>query len=254
MLIDSHAHLLDRRYDDDRHQVIMGLPAQGLDYVIECASDMDTAIRAAALANQYHEVFAAVGIHPHDAKDWDEFYEKELRTLAAQKKVVAIGEIGLDYHYDHSPRDVQQAVFRKQIEIALDLNMPVVVHSREATEDVLRILGEYPALTGVIHSFSGSVETMRKLLEMGFYIGFGGMITFKNAKKPVRSATEVPLERLLVETDSPYLAPVPHRGERNTPAHTMLVAQKIADLKGIELQTVLDVTTQNAKLLFSLPV
>ncbi len=252
MLIDTHAHLLDERYDGERDALIEELPMKGVGIVIECASDMDTAIRAAALSNEYRGVYAAVGIHPHDAKAWDTFYEAELRSLAKQPKVVAIGEIGLDYHYDFSPRETQQQVFRQQMQLARELKLPVVVHSREATADTLAILAEFGDVMGVMHSFSGSVETMQKLVELGYYIAYGGMLTFKNAKKPVQSAIETPLERLLVETDSPYMTPVPHRGERNTPEHVRLVVEKLAELKKMRFEEIEEMTTNNAIRLFAL--
>lgn len=252
MLIDSHAHLLDERFDEDRFALIESLYLKGIGAVIECASDMDTAIRAASLAEEYSLVFAAVGVHPHDAAQWESVNSTELKTLAKRKKVVAIGEIGLDYHYDFSPREAQKRVFETQLALAEELSLPVVVHSREATADVLAILAEHRGISGVVHSFSGSRETMERLVEMGFYIGYGGMITFKNAKKPVDAAIHTPIERIVVETDSPYMTPVPHRGERNSPERVRLVAEKLAELKNMDFDEIERITTENARTLFSL--
>jgi TatD DNase family protein len=254
MLIDTHAHLLDDKFDEDRFALIGALPARGVAAYIECASDMDTAVRAAALSDEYHGVYAAVGIHPHDARAWEGAYAAELRSLAKRRKVVAIGEIGLDYHYDFSPREAQRDVFRRQLELAGGLGMPVIVHSREATEDTLGILREFSGVTGVMHSFSGSAETMRLLVDMGFYISFGGMVTFKNAKKPVESARRTPIERLLIETDSPYMAPVPHRGERNSPEYVRLVAEKVAELRGVDCGEIEAATARNAIDFFKLEI
>ncbi len=252
MLIDSHAHLLDERYDEDRFALIESLPMKGIGAVIECASDMDTAIRAVALAEEHAAVYAAVGVHPHDAKQWETAFSAELKTLAKRRKVVAIGEIGLDYHYDFSPREAQRRVFETQLAIAEELALPAIVHSREATADMLAVLAEHRGIRGVVHSFSGSRETMERLVELGLYIGYGGMITFKNAKKPVDAATHTPMERILVETDSPYMTPVPHRGERNSPEHVKLVAQKLAELKNMDFAEIERITTENARTLFSL--
>ncbi len=254
MLIDTHAHLLDDKYGSDRFRLIEELPMRGIAAVIECASDMDTAIRAAALSEEYHIIYAAVGVHPHDAKTWGSQYASELKALSERRKVVAIGEIGLDYHYGFSPRDVQKTVFIKQLDLAKSLGLPVVIHSREATEDMLAILKEHRGVRGVMHSYSGSVETMEILLELGLFISFGGMVTFKNAKKPMASATAVPMDRFFTETDSPYMTPVPHRGERNSPEHVRLVAQKIAELKSIPYEEVETASVRNAVGFFGLDI
>lgn len=250
MLFDTHVHLLDERYDADRDGVIRSLPESGVHFVTECADTMDTSHKAVALAEAYDMIYAAVGVHPHGADEWDETCADTLKTLTKQGKVVAIGEIGLDYHYDFSPRDVQKAVFARQMALAGELGLPVVVHSREATRDTLAILRDFPNVTGVMHCFAGSLETLEMVLALGYYISLGGAVTFKNAKKPAASAFHVPLERLMLETDSPYMTPVPYRGERNTPAYVRLVAEKVAEIRGMELPELERITTENASRFF----
>ncbi|MDL2236819.1 TatD family hydrolase [Christensenellaceae bacterium OttesenSCG-928-K19] len=250
MYYDTHAHLLDEQFDEDRHSLILSLPGQGIGWYNECGSDMDTSIRAVALAKEHAMVYAAVGVHPHSAKEWDAHSAGELKSLAKNSKVVAIGEIGLDYHYDFSQRNTQKDVFAHQMELAWGLGLPVIIHSREATEDTLAVLRRFPHVTGVLHSFSGSVETMREALSMGYYISLSGVVTFKNAKKTVEVAAEVPIERLLIETDSPYMAPAPHRGKRNDPSLVKCVAQKIAEIRGMDTAEIERITTANAKRFF----
>lgn len=252
MLFDTHAHLLDEQFDEDRDNIIEELPALGIRGYIECATDQDTSIRAAGLAKEYYAAFASVGVHPHSASEWDRAAEAVITGLLKEKDVVAVGEIGLDYHYDFSPRDVQKRVFREQMEIARRHNMPVVIHSREATEDTLAILREFPDVTGVMHCFSGSVDTLHQILDMGYYAAFGGATTFRNAKKPLDALRETPADRLLLETDSPYMTPVPYRGKRNTPFNVRLVAKKAAEIRGVSEEEIADVTTKNAAKVFRL--
>ena len=224
MLFDTHVHLLDERFDDDRERIIGELGQKGVGQVVESSSDLADSIRAAALAKEHHIVHAAVGLHPHSASEWDDGTETALHALLKEPKAVAVGEIGLDYHYDFSPREVQREVFEKQIRLALDMDMPIVVHSREATADTMEILRKYPGVRGELHCFSGSAETAKELVKMGYYIAFGGALTFKNARKTLEAAAAVPLDRLLIETDCPYMTPVPFRGKRNEPAYVKLVA------------------------------
>jgi TatD DNase family protein len=193
-----------------------------------------------------------VGVHPHDAKTWDAYSGPQLKALAKEDKVVAVGEIGLDYHYDFSPRSVQADVFEKQMQLARELSLPVAIHSREATADTLAVLRQFPDVSGILHSFSGSVETMEILVDMGYYISFNGSVTFKNAKKPVEVAKHVPLERMLIETDCPYMTPVPYRGKRNDPGYVGLVAQKIAEVREMEVGEVEAATTANARKIYSI--
>jgi len=251
-LFDTHAHLIDERFDADREALISALPLQGVKYMVECAASEEDSVRAVALAQEHHMVYAAVGVHPHEASEWTERTAEVLRSLAKQPKVVAIGEAGLDYHYDNSPRDIQKVVFEKQVQLALEVDMPFIVHTREATQDTLEILKKYPALRALLHCFSGSVETMEILLKMGHYIALGGSVTFKNAQKTVEVAKRVPLDRLVIETDSPYLAPVPHRGERNNPGYVRHVAEKIAEVRGMDVEEVARITTENAKKFFGI--
>lgn len=246
MLFDTHAHLLDARFDRDRDVLIQELPEKGIGWFTEIAFDMDSSINAAALAAKHYNIYAAVGVHPHEAKTWDDSFARELQSLAGHSKVVAIGEIGLDHHYDFSPRDVQRLVFEAQMQLAQELDMPVVVHSREATQETLEVLRGFPRVKGIWHSFTGSVETLEQALAMGYYAAFNGTVTFKNAHRPVTAAEHVPLERMLLETDCPYMTPVPHRGERNSPEYVGLVAQKIAALRHMELEEIEALTTRNA--------
>ena len=234
MLFDTHAHLLDERFDEDREELIGRLPLEGVEYVVEASSDLADSIRAAALAKEHRMIYSAVGVHPHSAGEWDQKIAVALRSLAKEEKVVAIGEIGLDYHYDFSPRETQKKAFEQQVELALEVNLPIVVHSREATADTLEILRKFPQVRGELHCFSGSAETARELVKMGFYIAFGGALTFKNARKTLEAAQAVPMERLLIETDCPYMTPVPFRGKRNEPAYVRYVAQRLAEVKNVD--------------------
>ncbi len=252
MFFDTHAHFLDERFDEDRDRLIKELPQKGIGAVVECSADLENAIRAAALAGEYHMLYAAVGVHPHSASEWDDNTGKTLRALLNQPKVVAVGEIGLDYHYDFSPRDVQKRVFRAQMALAEEAGYPVVIHSREATEDVMEILRAFPGVKGILHCYSGSVETMEVLVQMGYWIAFGGSLTFHNAKKTVEVAKCVPQERMLIETDSPYMTPVPFRGKRNTPEYVKIVAQKLAEVRGMQIEEVERITTRNAARAFAI--
>lgn len=251
-LFDTHAHLVDERFDGDREALIGALPLQGVQYMVECAASEEDSVRAVALAHAHHMIYAAVGVHPHEAKAWGDRTAAVLKSLARQPKVVAIGEAGLDYHYDNSPRGIQREVFEKQVQLALELDMPFIVHTREATQDTLEILQKYPALRALLHCYSGSVETAKVLLKMGHYIALGGAVTFKNAHKTLDVARMVPLDRLVIETDSPYLAPVPHRGERNNPGYVRFVAEKIAELRGMDVEELARATTENAKNFFNI--
>lgn len=252
MFFDTHAHLLSPDFDADRSRIIEELQMHNIAGYVECGTNQQDSMQAAALARNYAEVFAAVGVHPHDAKDWDRITEKIIADLLHEKGVVALGEIGLDYHYDFSPRETQKKVFRAQMKLAGEKKVPVIIHTREAWQDTLEILAEFPEVTGIMHCYSGSAETVRMLLERGWYIAFGGAITFKNAKKPLEALKEVPLDRLLIETDSPYMTPVPYRGQRNTPVNVRLVAEKAAEVRGEDLTVIEKATTQNAGRVFGI--
>ncbi|KMY46171.1 hydrolase TatD [Bacillus sp. FJAT-27916] len=254
MLFDTHVHLNDDQFDEDLEEVIERARENGVERVVVVGFDEKTIKRAIELIDTYDFMYAAIGWHPVDAIDLTDSYLEWIEELTAHPKVVAIGEIGLDYHWDKSPKDVQQVVFRRQIQLAKKLNLPIIIHNREATEDVVTILEEEGAaeVGGIMHCFSGSPETAKRCLDMNFYISLGGPVTFKNAIKPKEVAKAVPLDRLLIETDCPYLAPHPYRGKRNEPSYVRLVAEQIADLKEVSFEEVAKATTENANRLFKI--
>ena len=254
MLVDSHAHVDDERFDADRDAVLERAAAAGIELIINIGADMASSARSIALAEKYSQIYAAVGMHPHDAKDMQEQDYNQLLRWAAHPKVVAIGEIGLDYHYDLSPRPVQKEVFLRQLDIARQTGKPFIIHEREAHADTFEIVRTAAkGLEGVFHCFSGSVETAREYLKLGFYISVAGPVTFPKSAKTKEVAKDVPLDRLLVETDSPYLTPQAFRGRRNEPAHVRLVAEEIAALRNLPLAELALATTQNARRLFRIP-
>lgn len=250
-IFDSHAHYDDEQFDADRDEVISSLKDSGVTCVINISCNMKTSENIINLVDRYDFFYGAVGIHPHDAKDFKEADLSRLSELSKHTKVVAIGEIGLDYHYDFSPRDVQKSVFRKQMELAEKLNLPVVIHMREATEDTLSILQDFKG-NGVVHCYSGSAETAKILLSMGYHIGFTGAVTFKNAKKAIEAVSVIPTDRLLLETDCPYMAPVPHRGERCDSRLIYKTAEKLAEIKGMDTQELINIMTANTCRLFNI--
>lgn len=254
MLFDTHVHLNDDQFDEDLEEVIERARENGVERVVVVGFDEKTIKRAIELIDTYDFMYAAIGWHPVDAIDLTDSYLEWIEELTAHPKVVAIGEIGLDYHWDKSPKDVQQVVFRRQIQLAKKLNLPIIIHNREATEDVVTMLEEEGAaeVGGIMHCFSGSPETAKRCLDMNFYISLGGPVTFKNAIKPKEVAKAVPLDRLLIETDCPYLAPHPYRGKRNEPSYVRLVAEQIADLKEVSFEEVAKATTENANRLFKI--
>ena len=252
MLFDTHAHYDDEKFDADRRELLANMRAAGVGLIVDPASDIASAKKAQAIAREYDFVLFAAGVHPHEAAGAAEAYLEELRALAADPKCVAVGEIGLDYHYDFSPRDVQRRVYGEQLRLARELDKPVIVHEREAVADNLDILKAHPGVRGVIHCYSGSWETAKILLDMGFYLGFTGVVTFKNARRVLEVVEKMPLERMVIETDSPYMAPVPHRGERNSSLFVHLVAEKIAEIRGMSVGDVARVTWENGKRLFDL--
>ena len=256
-LIDSHAHLNDERYDEDREDCIARAREAGVLQIINIGSGygFDSNRASLELARTYDKIFTTVGLHPHEAAQWTPEIEAELERLAVDPNVVAVGEIGLDYYYKNSPVETQQETFRKMIRLALRLDKPVVIHNRDAHDDTERILREEGKgkLRGVIHSFTGLPEDAERFLALGFYISIPGIVTFKNAANVQDSAKMIPLDRLLVETDSPYLTPVPFRGKRNEPAYVRHVAEAVATLKDISLADLAAAATRNTRLLFSLP-
>jgi TatD DNase family protein len=252
MLIDSHAHLDDERFDKDRDSIIKSLKESGIELVINPGADVSSSIKAVALSEKYDNIYAAVGVHPHDVKDMDENTIELLRSFSKREKVVAIGEIGLDYYYDNSPRDIQRKMFKEQLELAKEVGLPVIIHSRDAAGDTFDILKEAQdgTLRGVLHCYSGSVEMAMDYVDMGFYISLGGPVTFKKSRVPKEVAKAVPIERLLIETDSPYLTPEPYRGKRNEPIYVRYVAGVIAELRGMTFEELASKTAENAKRLF----
>ncbi|MGK7379913.1 TatD family hydrolase [Planococcus sp. 1R117A] len=254
MFIDTHVHLNADQYDEDLNEVIDRALENNVTKMVVIGFDRKTIERAIELAEKHDFIYAVVGWHPVDAIDCTEEDLKWIEELAAHEKVVGIGETGLDYYWDKSPKEVQQEVFRKQIRLAKKVKLPIIIHNRDATSDVLRILKEEEAheVGGVMHCFGGSVETARESIAMNFMISLGGPVTFKNAKKPKEVAAEIPLDHLMIETDAPYLAPHPYRGKRNEPAYVPLVAAEIARLKGISVEEVARITTRNAEQFFNL--
>lgn len=254
MFIDSHAHLDDSRFDGDRDILIKSLKDNDIELVINIGADLQSSIDSLKLADKYDNIYATIGVHPHSAKEVTEETLEEFRKLAKHPKVVAIGEIGLDFYYDNSPRDIQRKWFREQLKLAKELNLPVVIHSREATKETYDIIKEEQdgTLRGVLHCFSASKEVAMEYIKLGFYISLAGPVTFKNARVAKEVAKAVPLDKLLIETDCPYLAPEPNRGRRNEPKYVRHVAEKIAELRGIPVEEVAEQTRKNTKELFGI--
>lgn len=255
MLIDTHVHLnADQYWDNDLQEVIDRALAAKVERMVVIGFDEVTIKRAMQLIEEYDFIYAVIGWHPVDAIDCTDEYLQWIEELAAHPKVVGIGETGLDYYWDKSPKDVQQYWFRKQIQLAKKLQLPIILHNRDATGDVVRILKEEDAkeVGGIMHCYGGSVETARDCINMNFMISLGGPVTFKNARQPKEVATEIPLEHLLIETDAPYLTPHPYRGKRNEPAYVALVAEEIARLKNISVEEVAAATTANALKFFKI--
>lgn len=254
MLFDTHTHLNAEQYKEDMKEVIQRAKQEGISYMAVVGFDRPTISKAIEIAEKYSFIYAIVGWHPVDAIDMTEEDLLWIEQLASHPKVVALGEMGLDYYWDKSPKDIQKDVFRRQIRLAKKVKLPIVIHNRDATEDIVTILKEENAseVGGIMHCFSGSPEIAKECIKMNFYISLGGPVTFKNAKKPKEVAKEVPLDKLLIETDCPYLTPHPYRGKRNEPAYVKLVAEEIAMIKGISLEELAKTTTENAKKLFGI--
>ena len=244
-IFDAHAHYDDKWFDEDRAEVLNSLPEKGISGVVNNSVDLETAAKSIELAEKYSFMYAAVGFHPENLENVPLDYLDRLAKLCEHKKVVAIGETGLDYHWD-TPKDLQKKVFEEQVKLSLDINMPLVVHDREAHGDVFDILRKYRP-NALVHCFSGSVELMREAVKLGCYISLGGVVTFKNARHSVEVASEIPLDRLLLETDAPYMAPVPYRGKRCDSSLIPYSAVKIAELRDLPVQKLLDITCENAK-------
>lgn len=252
MYFDSHAHLDDNRFNADRAEIFAQLPACGVDLVMNVGCDLASSVRSVALARQYSFIYAAVGSHPDDAAAVDGTLLERYRALCAEPKVRAIGEIGLDYHYEDVPHVQQLIAFEQQLALAESLKLPVIVHEREAHGDAMDIVRRHPDARGVFHCFSGSAEMALWLAERGWYLGFTGVVTFKNARRAVEAVRALPLDRILIETDCPYMAPEPYRGRQNDSRYVPLVAAKIAELRGLTAEEFGEISTQNAKRLFGI--
>ena len=252
-LFDTHAHYDDSRFEPDRDQVISALPDAGISLVLCPGCNLRSSRAVISLADRYPFLYAAVGIHPHDAHEMSQDDLPELERLAAHHKVRALGEIGLDYHYNFSPQDKQLFCFRSQMELAETLHLPVIIHDREAHEDTLRVVKDFKNVRGVFHCYSGSLETAKTLVNLGYYISFTGVVTYKNARRVLEAAAWLPTEYLLLETDAPYLTPEPHRNRRNDSTYLHLICETLAALRGVSAEELAEQTTKNAKMLFGIP-
>ncbi|MFA6596204.1 MAG: TatD family hydrolase [Ignavibacteriaceae bacterium] len=254
MFIDTHAHLFYPNYQDDLEKVLQNAKDEKVDYILVPATDLPTSIKVIELITKYDMLFGAVGIHPHDTKDWDDAMLTQLNELAQHKKVVAIGEIGLDYFYDFSPKEKQIEAFRKQLELAISLDLPVIIHNRDADEDIFAIVSEFSklGLRGQFHCFSGTLKDAQQITDMNFSLSFTGNVTFKKTDELRAIASKIELKHLLLETDSPFMTPIPHRGKRNEPANIPLIAHKIAELHGVTIEDVGRITSFNALKLFGI--
>jgi len=247
-ICDSHCHLQDRKFSGDLERTINSAKDRGVSCIIVPGWDRQSSIGAIEVAKKYEGVYAAVGIHPHDAKTYNEDAKREISGYTKKEKVIAIGEIGLDYYRDLSPRDTQREVFKKQLAIAEENNLPVIIHTRNSMNEAIELVSEFN-IRGVFHSFTKEAKVANKIIALGFYIGIGGVVTFENSMLS-REVKYIPLERILLETDAPYMTPHPHRGKRNEPAYTVHVLEKIAKIKSIPLEEVAEVTYENTKNLF----
>ncbi len=252
MFFDTHAHLDNKRFDEDREEVIASLKDSGISLVLNAACDMPSCYTTLELTRRWDFIYGAVGVHPHSADEMTDADLDTIRSLAKEPKIQAIGEIGLDYHYDFSPRDVQKARFRDQLMLARELKMPVIIHDREAHEDCLNILRDFSDLKVVYHCFSGSVEYAKEITNLGFYMSFGGSATFTNAKTAPEVIRRMPTHRLMLETDCPYLTPVPYRGRRNSPAYIPNIAEKFAQYLEMPIDELGRITCENGKRFFEI--
>ena len=250
MLFDTHAHLDADRFDADRAELLARLPGEGIGLLMNPGCDLASSKAAVALAEGNDWIYAAVGTHPDDAGNIGDEILDAYRELCSHSKVKAIGEIGLDYHYEDIPRAQQLVCFRKQMELARELDLPVIVHEREAHADGMAVVEEFSEVKGVFHCFSGSAEMAKWLTDRGWYIGFTGVVTFKNARRALEAAAAIPLERIVIETDCPYMAPEPFRGRRNTPGYVYRVAEKLAELRGVDYEEFCHITFDNGKRLY----
>ena len=254
MLFDTHAHMDDEAFAADREELLASLPEKGLGLVMNPGCSLASSRNVAELVNRYDYLYGAVGSHPDAADEVNEAVLEEYRMLCKQNnKIKAIGEIGLDYHYEDIPREIQQQAFRAQMALARELNLPVIVHEREAHEDGMKIVDEFPEVKGVFHCYSGSAEMAKELVKRGWYIGFTGVLTFKNARKAVEVAASIPLDRIVIETDCPYMSPEPFRGKRNDPGKLCRMAEKLAQIRGLTVEEAERITMENGKRLYRIP-
>ena len=254
-LFDTHAHYDDAKFDEDRDEILQSLQASGVEYIVDVGCSFNTMEKASALSEKYDFVYASAGIHPNDAADADARGEEALqiiRSYLSKPKTVAIGELGLDYYWDDCPRDVQKKWFELQLQLAEETGYPVIIHDRDAHGDTMEILRRHPKVKGILHSFSGSPEMADELIKMGWYISFSGVLTFKNAAKLPEVAKRAPLDRMLIETDAPYLAPHPHRGKSNDSELMKYTALKLAEIKGLTYAEVCAITMENAKRVYNI--
>ncbi len=251
MLFDTHAHMDDRAFDTDREALIASLPTQGVGLVMNPGCSLASSRNVDLLTRKYPHLYGAVGSHPDAADEVNEEVLEEYRRLATENgKIKAIGEIGLDYHYEDIPREVQKRAFRMQMALAKELDLPVIVHERDAHEDGMKFVEEFPEVTGVFHCYSGSAEMAKRLVDRGWYIGFTGVLTFKNARKAVETAASIPLDRIVLETDCPYMSPEPFRGKRNDPTKLYRMAEKLGEIRGLTVEQVQDITLENGRRLY----
>jgi len=250
MFFDTHAHYCDKRFNVDRDELLASMPDAGISLILNSGSSLRSSRFSLELADKYTFIYASVGVHPHDSKSMNDGTITDLEKLLSHPKAVAVGEIGLDYHYDFSPRDVQKKRFFEQLELARRLDMPVIIHEREALNDTLDIIREFKDLCGVMHCFSGSWETAKIVLDLGWYLSFTGVITFKNARRALEVLEKMPADRIMLETDCPYLAPEPMRGKRNSSLYLPYTAQKVAEVRGVAVSEVAEMTTENGKYFF----
>lgn len=251
MLFDTHAHMDDQAFQEDRKALLDSYPQQGIGLIMNPGCSLSSSRNVDKLTREYDFLYGAVGSHPDVADEVNEAVLEEYRMLCKlNPKIKAIGEIGLDYHYEDIPRDIQKKAFRMQMELARELNLPVIVHERDAHEDGMKIVEEFPDVTGVFHCYSGSYEMAKWLIARGWYIGFTGVLTFKNARKAIEVASQIPLDRIVLETDCPYMAPEPFRGKRNDPGKIYRMAEKLAELRGLSVEEIQAITMENGKRLY----
>ncbi|MCL2366318.1 MAG: TatD family hydrolase [Oscillospiraceae bacterium] len=252
MFFDTHAHYDDRRFNEDRHELLMSIHDAGVSLILNSASSLRSAKFSLDLADKYPFVYASVGVHPHDAKSMTDATISELEQLLSHPKAMAVGEIGLDFHHNFSPPDVQKKRFRQQMELARHVGKPVIIHERESLTDTLATIRDFRDLSGVFHCFSGSWETAKIILDMGWYLSFTGVITFRNARHAIEVVSKMPADRILIETDCPYLTPEPKRGQRNSSLCLPYIAEKVAQVRGISVEDAAALTMENGKRFFGI--